>query len=99
MIVQVGKFIQLVSTFIGGFIIAFVKGWLLTLVMLSSIPLLVIAGAGLAIIIARMASRGQTAYAKAATVVEQAIGSIRTVRVHIKTRHAWIKIHYRMLIV
>jgi ATP-binding cassette subfamily B (MDR/TAP) protein 1 len=83
MFVQVGKFIQLVSTFIGGFIIAFVKGWLLTLVMLSSIPLLVIAGAGLAIIIARMASRGQTAYAKAATVVEQAIGSIRTVRVHI----------------
>ncbi|KAJ6873227.1 hypothetical protein NC651_032180 [Populus alba x Populus x berolinensis] len=76
---KVGKFIQLVSTFIGGFIVAFVKGWLLTLVMLSSIPLLVIAGAGLAIIIARMASRGQTAYAKAATVVEQAIGSIRTV--------------------
>jgi len=86
MFVQVGKFIQLVSTFIGGFIIAFVKGWLLTLVMLSSIPLLVIAGAGLAIIIARMASRGQTAYAKAATVVEQAIGSIRTVRVHIKNK-------------
>jgi ATP-binding cassette subfamily B (MDR/TAP) protein 1 len=83
MFVQVGKFIQLVSTFIGGFIVAFVKGWLLALVMLSSIPLLVIAGAGLAIIIARMASRGQTAYAKAATVVEQAIGSIRTVRVHI----------------
>jgi ATP-binding cassette subfamily B (MDR/TAP) protein 1 len=86
MFVQVGKFIQLVSTFIGGFIIAFVKGWLLTLVMLSSIPLLVISGAGMAIIIARMASRGQTAYAKAATVVEQAIGSIRTVRVHIKNK-------------
>ncbi|CAK7348531.1 unnamed protein product [Dovyalis caffra] len=76
---KVGKFIQLVSTFIGGFIIAFVKGWLLTLVMLSSIPLLVIAGAGLSIMITRMASRGQTAYAKAATVVEQTIGSIRTV--------------------
>jgi ATP-binding cassette subfamily B (MDR/TAP) protein 1 len=86
MFVQVGKFIQLVSTFIGGFIVAFVKGWLLALVMLSSIPLLVISGAGLAIIIARMASRGQTAYAKAATVVEQAIGSIRTVRVHIKNK-------------
>ena len=81
--IQVGKFIQLVSTFIGGFIIAFVKGWLLTLVMLSSIPLLVIAGAGLAIIIARMASRGQTAYTKAASVVEQTIGSIRTVSLHI----------------
>ena len=80
---QVGKFIQLVSTFIGGFIISFIKGWLLTLVMLSSIPLLVIAGAGLSIMIARMTSRGQIAYTKAASVVEQTIGSIRTVSLHI----------------
>ncbi|KAK6937211.1 ABC transporter type 1, transmembrane domain [Dillenia turbinata] len=76
---KVGKFIQLVSTFFGGFVIAFIKGWLLTLVMLSSIPLLVLAGAVMSIIISRMATRGQTAYAKAATVVEQTIGSIRTV--------------------
>lgn len=59
--------------------IAFIRGWLLTLVMLSSIPLLVMAGALLAIVIAKTASRGQTAYAKAAVVVEQTIGSIRTV--------------------
>ncbi|ESQ39344.1 hypothetical protein EUTSA_v10001285mg [Eutrema salsugineum] len=76
---KVGKAIQLLSTFVGGFVIAFIRGWLLTLVMLSSIPLLVIAGAGLAIVIARTASHGQTAYAKAAIVVEQTIGSIRTV--------------------
>ena len=30
---KVGKFIQLVSTFIGGFVITFIKGWLLTLDM------------------------------------------------------------------
>ena len=76
---QVGKFIQLVSTFIGGFVIAFIKGWLLTLVMMSSIPLMVMAGAAMALVISKMASRGQTAYAKAANVVEQTIGSIRTV--------------------
>ncbi|XP_065859872.1 ABC transporter B family member 11-like isoform X2 [Euphorbia lathyris] len=76
---KVGKFIQLVSTFIGGFVIAFIKGWLLTLVMLSSIPLIVLAGAIMSLTIARMASTGQNAYAKAATVVEQTIGSIRTV--------------------
>lgn len=76
---QVGKFIQLISTFIGGFIIAFIKGWLLTLVMLSAIPLIVAAGAFMAIIIAKTASRGQTAYAEAANVVEQTIGSMRTV--------------------
>ncbi|KAM7274773.1 hypothetical protein ACFE04_016639 [Oxalis oulophora] len=76
---KVGKFIQLISTFIGGFIIAFIKGWLLTLVMLSCIPPLVIAGSTMAMFISKMASRGQNAYAKAATVVEQTIGSIRTV--------------------
>ncbi|KAG2697817.1 hypothetical protein I3760_07G123500 [Carya illinoinensis] len=76
---KVGKFIQLISTFIGGFVIAFIKGWLLTLVMLSSIPLLVASGAVVSTIIAKMASKGQSAYAKAANVVEQTIGSIRTV--------------------
>ncbi|CAN8295898.1 unnamed protein product [Cochlearia groenlandica] len=76
---KVGKFIQLVSTFVGGFALAFAKGWLLTLVMLSSIPLLALAGASIAIIVTRASSRGQAAYAKAATVVEQTIGSIRTV--------------------
>ncbi|KAJ9171651.1 hypothetical protein P3X46_014986 [Hevea brasiliensis] len=76
---KVGKFLQLLSTFVGGFAVAFIKGWLLTIVLLSSIPLLVLAGASMSITIARMASRGQNAYAKAATVVEQTIGSIRTV--------------------
>ncbi|TVU41979.1 hypothetical protein EJB05_10368, partial [Eragrostis curvula] len=35
---KVSKFLQLVSNFIGGFIIAFIKGWLLSLVILSCIP-------------------------------------------------------------
>ncbi|KAG2697841.1 hypothetical protein I3760_07G123900 [Carya illinoinensis] len=76
---KVGKFIQLISTFIGGFIIAFVRGWLLALVLCSAIPLLVTAGATVAIAISKMTSQGQGAYAKAANVVEQTIGGIRTV--------------------
>ncbi|KAF8043116.1 hypothetical protein BT93_A1458 [Corymbia citriodora subsp. variegata] len=76
---KVGKFIQLVSTFVGGFVIAFIKGWLLTLIMLTMIPLIVIAGGVMSLIISKMASQGQSAYAKAANVVEQTIGSIRIV--------------------
>ncbi|KAK8718207.1 hypothetical protein V6N13_045450 [Hibiscus sabdariffa] len=76
---KVGKFIQLVFTFSGGFVIAFFQGWQLTLVMLSAIPLVVITGGIMTMIITKMASRGQSAYAKAATVVDQTIGSIRTV--------------------
>ncbi|RYQ89515.1 hypothetical protein Ahy_B09g096111 isoform I [Arachis hypogaea] len=79
---KVGKFIQLVATFIGGYVVAFIKGWLLTVVMLSTLPLLVVAGAAMAIGISKMASMGQAAYAKAAHVVEQTIGSIRTVCFH-----------------
>lgn len=78
---------QLMSTFLGGFIIAFVKGWLLTLVMLSSIPLLVVSGGVMSLIISKMASVGQSAYGKAANVVEQTIGSIRTVCYVVITKH------------
>uniref|UniRef100_A0A803MUN3 Uncharacterized protein n=1 Tax=Chenopodium quinoa TaxID=63459 RepID=A0A803MUN3_CHEQI len=74
-----GQFIQLIATFFGGFVVAFIKGWLLTLVMLSVIPFLASAGALMTIMFSRMATKGQTAYAKAAIVVEQTIGSIRTV--------------------
>ena len=59
--------------------IAFIRGWLVTLVMLSSIPLMVISGGVMSLLLSKMASRGQEAYAKAATLVEQTIGSIRTV--------------------
>ncbi|XXG67836.1 hypothetical protein AAC387_Pa06g1090 [Persea americana] len=76
---KVGKFIQLVSTFIGGFVVAFVKGWLLTLVMLSCIPPLAVAGAAVSIFISKTSSHGQIAYAEAGNIAEQTIGSIRTV--------------------
>ena len=77
-----GKFIQLVSTFFGGFIIAFVKGWLLALVLLGCIPLIVIAGGVMALIMSKMASRGQIAYVEAGNIVEQTVGAIRTVVNH-----------------
>ncbi|PIA30044.1 hypothetical protein AQUCO_05700033v1 [Aquilegia coerulea] len=76
---KVGKTIQLLSTFFGGFVIAFIKGWLLALVLVSCIPFLVAAGGILAVVMSKMASRGQIAYAEAGNIVEQTIGAIRTV--------------------
>ncbi|KAF3456692.1 hypothetical protein FNV43_RR01346 [Rhamnella rubrinervis] len=76
---KVGKFIQFVSGFLGGFAIAFVEGWLLSLVLLSCIPAIVIAAGGMAIMMSKMSSRGQVAYAEAGNVVEQTVGAIRTV--------------------
>ncbi|CAH1453217.1 unnamed protein product [Lactuca virosa] len=76
---KVGKFIQLTSTFFGGFVIAFSKGWLLSIALLSTIPVLVISAAFMTAIMAKLTSRGQSAYSVGATVVEQTVSSIRTV--------------------
>ncbi|GAB2287613.1 ATP-binding cassette sub- B member 9 [Dionaea muscipula] len=76
---KVGKFIQLVATFLGGFAIAFIRGWQLALVLLACIPAIVAAGGAMALIMTRMSSRAQAAYAEAGNVVEQTVGAIRTV--------------------
>ncbi|CAN1196449.1 ABC transporter B family member 4 [Linum perenne] len=76
---KVGKFLQLLATFFGGFAVAFIKGWRLSLVLLPAIPLLVIAGATMATIMYKITLKGQQAYADAGNLVEQTIGSIRTV--------------------
>ncbi|XP_072995529.1 ABC transporter B family member 4-like isoform X1 [Typha latifolia] len=76
---KVGKFTQLVATFFGGFLVAFIRGWLLSLVMLSSIPPIVIAGATMSWLILKISTRGQETYKEAGNIVEQTIGYIRTV--------------------
>jgi len=76
---QAGKFIQLASSFLGGFVVAFIKGWKLSLAVLAVVPLVVMSTALMFIIIAKLAAQGQTAYSEATTTVEQTVGSIRTV--------------------
>jgi ATP-binding cassette subfamily B (MDR/TAP) protein 1 len=74
-----GQLIQFLSTFLGGFLVAFIKGWKLTLVLLAAIPFMAVVGAAVTILITKATSQGQEAYAQAGDVVEQAISSIRTV--------------------
>jgi ABC-type multidrug transport system fused ATPase/permease subunit len=78
-ILQVGKFLQLVATFIGGFVVAFVKGWLLSLVMLACISPVAIAGGVVSKILTKISSKGQESYSDAGDVVEQTLGAIKTV--------------------
>jgi ATP-binding cassette subfamily B (MDR/TAP) protein 1 len=68
-----------VATFIAGFVVAFVKGWLLSLVMLSCIPPAVIAGGVVGNVLSKISSRGQASYTDAGNVVEETIGAIKTV--------------------
>ncbi|KAK4399304.1 ABC transporter B family member 9 [Sesamum angolense] len=76
---KVGKFIEFASTFISGFIIAFARGWFLSIVLLSWVPAIVIIGGFLALLTSKISASGQVAYAEAGNVVDQTLGAIRTV--------------------
>ncbi|XP_015070309.1 ABC transporter B family member 11-like isoform X2 [Solanum pennellii] len=76
---KVGNFIMHMSTFIGGFVVAFIKEWHLTLVLLATIPAIAISFFCAALVLSKMSGSGQAAYANAGKVVEQTVGGIRTV--------------------
>ncbi|XP_074269733.1 ABC transporter B family member 9-like isoform X1 [Silene latifolia] len=76
---KVGKFIQLMAIVVGGFVVGFVRGWRLAVVILACIPALVIAGGVMAMLLTKMASRTQIAYADAGNIVDQTVTAIRTV--------------------
>uniref|UniRef100_A0A8C2HHN7 ATP-binding cassette, sub-family B (MDR/TAP), member 11a n=1 Tax=Cyprinus carpio TaxID=7962 RepID=A0A8C2HHN7_CYPCA len=69
---QVSIFIERISTFIFGFMVGFIGGWKLTLVVIAVSPLI-----GLAV--ARLTGHELTAYAKAGSVADEVLSSMRTV--------------------
>ncbi|KAF9931463.1 Multidrug resistance protein 1 [Linnemannia zychae] len=76
---KVGVCLASLSTFIAGFVIAFTHGWRMSLVLLSSVPLMAAAGALMAKYTGENSAEGQDSYAAAGGLAEQAIASIRTV--------------------
>ncbi|CAK8530849.1 unnamed protein product [Lathyrus sativus] len=76
---KVGKFTQLATSFFGGFVVAFIKGWRLALVLLACVPCVVVVGGVMSMLMAKMSTRGQAAYTEAGNVVDQTVGAIRTV--------------------
>eukprot|EP01018_Ginkgo_biloba_P000009 Gb_36862 [translate_table: standard] len=76
---KVGKLMQLCTTFICGFIVAFMRGWRLTVVVVSTVPFIIAAGAIGSFLISKVSKKLRDSDAKAGHIVEQAIGAIRTV--------------------
>lgn len=76
---EIGKSIQYLSTFLGGFLIAFARGWLLSLTLVSMIPSLLTIGGVMVIILSKMSTHNQAVYSEARDVVEETVGAIRTV--------------------
>ncbi|XP_030842345.1 ATP-binding cassette, sub-family B (MDR/TAP), member 4 isoform X3 [Strongylocentrotus purpuratus] len=71
--------LQSLSLFLAGFGIAFWKSWELTLVLLSTTPLLAAAGGFMAYFLTSFAKLEQESYAQAGSVAEEVLSCIRTV--------------------
>jgi ABC-type multidrug transport system fused ATPase/permease subunit len=72
-------FLQYFSTFIAGFLIAFIRNWKMTLVVGTMLPVLSLLAGLIAKVVATFTVREQNAYASAGAVAEEVLGSIRTV--------------------
>jgi ABC-type multidrug transport system fused ATPase/permease subunit len=76
---KVGNYLQFMSMFVAGMIVAFVYGWRLALVILSVLPLLAAVGYVFSKFFAASASAGQAHYAGAGGVAYEVISLIRTI--------------------
>ncbi|XP_057588763.1 phosphatidylcholine translocator ABCB4 isoform X2 [Hippopotamus amphibius kiboko] len=76
---KVGMFFQAVATFFAGFVVGFIRGWKLTLVIMAISPILGLSTAIWAKILSAFSDKELAAYAKAGAVAEEALGAIRTV--------------------
>uniref|UniRef100_A0A8C5R9Z2 Bile salt export pump n=1 Tax=Leptobrachium leishanense TaxID=445787 RepID=A0A8C5R9Z2_9ANUR len=76
---QVGIFIQRFTTFVAGFLLGFVNGWKLTLVIIAVSPLIGVGAALMALAVARLTGRELQAYAKAGAIADEVLSGIRTV--------------------
>ena len=66
--------------FIAGFVIAFVKGWLMTLVSLATLPAIGLGGYLYSTAIAKKDTDLETEYGEAGGMAEQAIAAVKTVK-------------------
>ncbi|KAJ3095022.1 ATP-binding cassette, sub-B (MDR TAP), member 4, partial [Phlyctochytrium bullatum] len=76
---KVGGAVQQLSAFIAGFIIAFVKGWKLALVLCCVFPVLAGVSILMAVTVKKSQSSGSDSYAEAGSIAQEVLSSIRTV--------------------
>ncbi|XP_047948128.1 ABC transporter B family member 2-like [Salvia hispanica] len=77
---KVGKFLHYVSRFIVGFAVGFMRVWQISLVTLSIVPLIAIAGGIYAYVATGLIARVRKSYVEAGEIAEEVIGNVRTVQ-------------------
>lgn len=68
---QVGNFLHYISRFISGFIIGFVRVWQISLVTLSIVPLIALAGGLYAFVTIGLIAKVRKSYVKAGEIAEE----------------------------
>ncbi|XP_059113261.1 multidrug resistance protein 2 isoform X1 [Peromyscus eremicus] len=76
---KIGMCFQSISTFLAGFVVGFISGWKLTLVILAVTPLIGLSSAMWAKVLTSFTNKELQAYAKAGAVAEEVLVAIRTV--------------------
>ncbi|KAI8869068.1 ATP-binding cassette, sub-family B, member 4, partial [Ramicandelaber brevisporus] len=76
---KIGYIVQNLTQFVGGFVLAFVYSWRLSLVLMASLPLLALSGAIMSKMMSGDANSGQGAYAQAGAIATEVLASIKTV--------------------
>ncbi|KAK1577001.1 hypothetical protein Q3G72_018262 [Acer saccharum] len=77
---KVGNFMHYISRFIAGFIIGFARVWQISLVTLSIVPLIALAGGIYAYVATGLIARVRKSYVKAGEIAQEVIGNVRTVQ-------------------
>ncbi|CAN1859950.1 ABC transporter B family member 2 [Linum perenne] len=75
-----GNFLHYFSRFVSGFIIGFAKVWQISLVTLSIVPFIALAGGIYAYVTIGLLARIRKSYVKAGEIAEEVIGNVRTVQ-------------------
>ena len=76
---KLGTIVQMSAQAIGGFVIAFVKGWQVAVVILATVPIMGIVGGAMGYFYTKYTKTAQDSYAQAGSIAEQVFGGIRTV--------------------
>ncbi|CAG2064048.1 unnamed protein product, partial [Timema podura] len=72
-------FANYITAFFASLILAFVKGWELTLICLTSLPVTMFAMGLISWCTSRLAKKELDAYGKAGTIADEVLSSMRTV--------------------
>ena len=76
---KIVMFVYGIFTFMGGFIVAFIRGWQLALILLALTPFQAVAGFLYGRFVSKAVERTADAYGRAGAIAEQALSSIRTI--------------------